>query len=126
MKTTQLLALLLLCSVPLSTFAQKDPAPKPPAVGAVPEPPMPPKGKWHDERPREKVSFLGVTTSPVSSTLTEQLGLQKGIGLVVTGVVSDSPAAGVLKAHDILLKLNDQLLIETHQLAVLVRSFKEN
>lgn len=73
----------------------------------------------------EPVTFLGVETSRVSPTLTEQLGLQKEVGLVVNAVLPDSPAAGALRRHDILLKLNDQLLIGTEQLGVLVRSFKE-
>jgi serine protease Do len=71
------------------------------------------------------VTFLGVDTQPVSRTLTEQLGLPKGVGLVVRTVVPGSAAATTLKPHDILMKLNDQLLIESRQLAVLIRSFKE-
>ena len=71
------------------------------------------------------MTFLGVETAPVSPTLTEQLSLPKGVGLVVRSVVPDSPAANSLKPHDILTKLNDQLLIETRQLAVLVQSYKE-
>lgn len=74
---------------------------------------------------KERVTFLGVETSPVSPTLTAQLGLQKGAGLVVSHVVPKSPAEGVLQPHDILLKFNDQLLIETRQLSVLIRNQKE-
>jgi len=74
---------------------------------------------------KEKVTFLGVETSPASPTLTAQLGLQKGVGLVVNHVVPESAAAGVLQQHDILLKLDDQWLIETRQLAVLVRNHNE-
>ena len=73
----------------------------------------------------EKVAFLGVSTGPVSSTLGAQLGLIPGSGLVVNQVVPASPAAGVLQVHDVLVKLDDQLLIEMNQLAVLVRSHKE-
>ncbi len=73
----------------------------------------------------EPTTFLGVETSPVSATLTAQLGLQDGAGLVVNHVVPDSPAAGALKQHDILLKLDDQLLVEQRQLAVLIRNHKE-
>jgi hypothetical protein len=73
----------------------------------------------------EPVTYLGVETSPVGATLTAQLGLQDGAGLVVNQVVPDSPAAAVLKPHDILLKLDDQLLVEQRQLAVLVRNHKE-
>lgn len=73
----------------------------------------------------EKVAFLGVSTGPVSPTLAAQLGLTPGAGLVVNQIVPASPAAGVLQVHDILVKLDDQLLIEMNQLAVLVRSHKE-
>jgi hypothetical protein len=73
----------------------------------------------------ESVTFLGVETSPVSPTLTAQLGLAEGAGLVVNNVVPDSPAAATLKMHDILIKLDDQLLVEQRQLAVLVRNHKE-
>jgi hypothetical protein len=73
----------------------------------------------------EPGTFLGVETGPVSATLTAQLGLQDGAGLVVNHVVPDSPAAAALKQHDILLKLDDQLLIEQRQLQVLVRGHKD-
>ena len=73
----------------------------------------------------EKVAFLGVATGPVSPTLTSQLVLPAGSGLVVNQVVPGSPAADALQPHDILLKLDDQLLIESNQLAVLIRNHKE-
>lgn len=78
-----------------------------------------------DDGERETVAFLGVETIPVSPALTSQLTLPKGAGLVVRHVVPESPAASVLQLHDILLKLDDQLLIATRQLAVLVRNHKE-
>ena len=74
---------------------------------------------------KENVTFLGVETSPVSPTLTAQLGLPEGSGLVVNRVMPDSPATSALKEHDILLKLDDQILIELRQLAVLVRGHKD-
>jgi len=77
------------------------------------------------EGEKETVTFLGVETSPVSSTLTAQLGLPDGSGLVVAHLASDGPAVGMLKEHDILLKLDDQLLVEQRQLAVLIRNHKE-
>jgi serine protease Do len=73
----------------------------------------------------ESVTFLGVETAPVSPTLTAQLGLADGTGLVIAQVALESPAAGVLKEHDVLLKLDDQLLIEQRQLSVLLRNHKE-
>ena len=73
----------------------------------------------------ETVAFLGVETAPVSITTGVQLGLPRGTGLVVNHVVAKSPADGVLNEHDILLKLDDQILIETRQLSVLIRTKKE-
>lgn len=77
------------------------------------------------ESEKELVAFLGVETNPVSPALTAQLGLQEGSGLVVNRLAPDSPASGALKVHDVLLKLDDQILIEQRQLAVLVRGHKE-
>lgn len=73
----------------------------------------------------EKVAFLGVETSPVGRTLASQLGLARDTGLVVSRIAKDSPAAAVLQEHDILTKFEDQILIDSHQLSVLVRSKKE-
>lgn len=73
---------------------------------------------------KENVPFLGVETGPVNATLAAQLNLTSGAGLVVNHVLPDSPAAAVLKTHDILLKLDDQILVEQRQLAVLLRQRK--
>ncbi|MCS7033851.1 MAG: PDZ domain-containing protein [Phycisphaerae bacterium] len=80
----------------------------------------------HRARKMEKAAFLGVTTSPVPAALREQMKLPRGFGLVVDAVEKDSPAeqAGI-QQYDILQKLNDQLLVNSQQLAVLVRSMKE-
>lgn len=79
-----------------------------------------------DAGPREleTVTFLGVMTRPLDETLSEQFGLQKDTGLVVTMVSDDSPAAATLKPHDILQKFNDQILVNQQQLGVLVRGQK--
>lgn len=74
---------------------------------------------------REEATFLGVETMPVTSTLTAQLNLSRDVGLVVRLVVPDSPAAGALRVDDVLLKLDDQHLIESRQFAVLVRNKQE-
>lgn len=78
-----------------------------------------------DRMEKEKVTFLGIETSPVPTTLSVQLGLARGTGLVVEQVAPDSPAAASLKQHDILLQLDDQILIEARQLSVLIRNHKE-
>ena len=73
----------------------------------------------------ENVTFLGVETAPVSKTLIAQLNLPNNAGLVVVHVVPNSAAAGALQENDILLKLDDQILIDQHQLMVLVRNHKD-
>jgi hypothetical protein len=73
----------------------------------------------------EKVAFLGVEASLVPPALSAQLALARGTGLVIGHVAPKSPAAGVLQEHDILLKLDDQILIEPRQLSVLIRNHKE-
>jgi membrane-associated protease RseP (regulator of RpoE activity) len=70
----------------------------------------------------QKAGFLGVAVSRAEETVREQLKLRTGAGLTVQEVVADSPAdkAG-LKKHDILEKLDDQLLVNEAQLVSLVR-----
>lgn len=74
---------------------------------------------------KEKVAFLGVETAPVNRTLSAQLGLPRETGLIVTRVAPDSPATAVLKEDDILVKFEDQILVNMPQLGTLVRSKKE-
>lgn len=89
------------------------------------ERPGPGMRRIHPPGEKETVAFLGVQASPAPRTVAVQLNLPAGAGLVVNHVVPASPAAGVLQEHDILLKLDDQILIETRQLSVLVRQRKE-
>lgn len=70
----------------------------------------------------ETVGYLGVETAPVDPTVAAQLGLARGTGVVVRRVAPGSPASGVLQPHDVLTKLDDQILINMPQLTVLVRS----
>lgn len=73
----------------------------------------------------EKAAFLGVATSPVPELVRDQLNLPQGVGLVVDFVEKGSPAEGAgIKVHDVLEKLDDQLLVNGQQLAVLVRGKK--
>lgn len=72
----------------------------------------------------EKVAYLGVETMPVDPTVAAQLGLAKGTGVVIRRVAEGSPAAGLLQEHDILTKLDDQILVNMPQLTVLVRNHK--
>src|SRR5438876_10170150 len=109
-----------LAFLPIAGFAQTPPAP-PPAPG---HPPGPPGG--HEKAPKVPAIFLGVETSQVPTVVSEQLGLSKGLGLVVEYVVPDSPAAAAgVQQNDILKMLNDQILIEPSQLRKLLQTFPE-
>lgn len=71
-------------------------------------------------------TFLGVETSNVPRVLSDQLGLQRGFGVVVDYVVPNSAAAKAgLEQNDIIRMLNDQLIVDPEQLGKLVRSFPE-
>ncbi|MEZ5387237.1 MAG: PDZ domain-containing protein [Prosthecobacter sp.] len=71
---------------------------------------------------QDPVPYIGVMTREVPPELRSHFALRPGFGVMVEGVMPDSPAekAG-LKSHDILLKLDDQHLVSMEQLVVLVR-----
>lgn len=73
----------------------------------------------------EKGAFLGVHATAATPVLRRQLQLPDGVGLVVEFIEPGSPAgqAGV-EQYDVLHKLNEQVLVNGEQLAVLVRTFK--
>lgn len=74
---------------------------------------------------REKGAFIGVAVTRVPEAMREHLKLPAGVGLLVEKVEPDSPAESAgLKPHDVLHKLNEQMLINEHQFRVLVRTFK--
>ncbi len=73
---------------------------------------------------KDKVTYLGVETAPVPHALAAHLGLPPDHGLTLNAVAEKSPAAGVLQRHDVLLKFDDQLLVDARQLSVLIRAKK--
>jgi hypothetical protein len=88
---------------------------------AAPVPPTPARGTAKTA----KGTYLGAVTSAASASMREQLKLPKGAGLVVDSVDAKSPAeAAGVKRHDVIEKLNDQLLVNTDQLTALVRCMK--
>src|ERR1043166_6436054 len=111
--------------LPIVALAQTPPAP--PQLPQPPHPPHPPGMPGHHEKgPRIPVTYLGVDTSQVPTVVSEQLGLAKGLGLVVDYVEPNSPAAAAgVQQNDILKMLNDQILIEPSQLRKLLQTFPE-
>jgi len=107
--------------LPIAGFAQTPPAPPQP-----PDQPHPPAPGSHEKTPKVPMIFLGVETSQVPTVVSEQLGLSKGLGLVVEYVVPNSPAAAAgIQQNDILKMLNDQILIEPSQLRKLLQTFSD-
>src|SRR6266496_2198329 len=122
MKIKSVFTITIIALLPLAGFAQTPPAPPQP-----PQPPGPPGMPGHHEKgPKVPVTYLGVETSQVPPVVSEQLGLAKGLGLVVDYVEPNSPAAaGGVQQNDILKMLNDQILIEPRQLRRLLHTFPE-
>lgn len=125
MKMKSLFTIIVIALLPIGALAQTPPAPPQP-----PQPPRPPHGPGmpghHDKAPKVPVTYLGVETSQVPNVVSEQLGLTKGLGLVVDYVEPNSPAATAgLQQNDILKMLNDQILVEPSQLRKLLQTFPE-
>ena len=110
-------------ALPIAGFAQTPPPPPPQPPGPHGPPGFP---GGHDKAPKVPMTFLGVETSQVPNVVSEQLGLTKGLGLVVDYVVPNSPAASAgVQQNDILKMLNDQILMEPTQLRKLLQTFSE-
>src|SRR5215467_1921449 len=122
MKMKSVFIITIIALLPLAGFAQTPPAP--------PQPPQPPRSPGmpghHEKGPKVPVTYLGVETSQVPLVVSEQLGLGRGLGLVVDYVQPDSPAAAAgVQQNDILKMLNDQILIEPSQLRKLLQTFPD-
>lgn len=72
----------------------------------------------------EKVTYLGVTAKSVDATLRAQLNLADDTGLTVMTVDGKGPAAADVHVNDVLQKLDDQILIDPHQLVTLIHLHK--
>ncbi len=72
----------------------------------------------------EKIAYLGVATMPVDPVTAYHLDLPEGVGLAVVEIADDGVVKDKLREHDILQKLDDQILTSPEQLAVLVRGHK--
>ena len=71
-------------------------------------------------------AYLGVLTCEAPVELRAQFSLAEGFGLLVEEVIPDSPAkAAGLKVYDVLVKFEDQKLVNMEQLKALVRAKKK-
>ena len=121
MKRKLIVIITCLGFLPIAGFAQTPPTPPQP-----PAPPHPPAPSGHEKGSKVPTIYLGVETAQVPSVVSEQLGLSKGLGLVVEYVVPNSPAATAgIQQNDILRMMNDQILIEPSQLRKLLQTFSE-
>jgi membrane-associated protease RseP (regulator of RpoE activity) len=77
----------------------------------------------HNNKP---VTWLGLATEEASEALVSQLRLEPGVGLAVTFVAPDSPAAQAgLQKNDVLVEFDGQALVHPAQLRKLVQVRKE-
>ena len=124
-----------LCAQQVET---KPDAPKPAAAtesassGAQTDHQPPPNGhrRFHgnEEHQQEQkpVTYIGLLTREVPAELRAQLSLAEGFGLLVDEVLPESPAkAAGLKEYDVLVKFEDQQLVNMEQFMSLVRSKKK-
>jgi hypothetical protein len=84
-------------------------------------------GEWikNKKAKLEKVTWLGIAAEPVGDEVRAQLPLQRGEGLSVRHVAPESPAAKAgIAEHDILTRLDDQILVSADQLRSLVKMRK--
>jgi hypothetical protein len=71
-----------------------------------------------------KAAYLGVGVASPDAILRAQLKLPDGAGLVVNFVDEAGPSKESVKLHDVLQKLDDQILVNADQLVTLVRMRK--
>ena len=70
---------------------------------------------------KERGPWMGIAMEPVQEVVRAQLALAPGEGIVVNHVMPDSPAAKAgLKENDILLRFEDQIIVEPSQLRKLI------
>lgn len=115
MKAAILAVLLALAPITITkSFAQSQPN----------LPAMPPEVRTAPVvRPTEKGTYLGAAVIGATNALRAQLQIPRGMGVTVVNVLPGSPAAQAgIKNGDVLVKLDDQLLVNPAQMVVLVRN----
>lgn len=82
-----------------------------------------PISEMRTAQPPDRVAAVGLQLSRAPEILRRQLALSRGEGLVVNAVAPQSAAAQVgIQPHDVLVRLDDQLLVLPEQLAVLLEA----
>lgn len=76
--------------------------------------------------PLVKHAYLGIGVETPSETIRAQLGLAPGAGLVVNYVDESGPSKSLIHQHDVLQKIEDQILVNAEQFQTLVRMHKAN
>lgn len=70
------------------------------------------------------VTYLGVSLDLPGDPLRAQLQLQDNVGLLVTWIDEQGPAKDALAKHDVIIRLDDQIIINSEQFQALVRMHK--
>ena len=79
---------------------------------------------WSGLETKTKATFMGIGVDTPTETLRSQLKLAEGTGLVVNYIDDKGPSKDLIHKHDVLRKIDDQLMINGEQLQVLVRMHK--
>ena len=115
----------------IAAVAQPAPPPTLNGIGLQPasQPGQPVEVGWYQlatplKEQLIKAAYMGVGVELPTDTLRAQLKLPEGSGLVVSYVDEHGPSNGMLQKHDLLQKLNDQILINVEQFQALVRMHK--
>ncbi|MDB5299507.1 MAG: htrA [Phycisphaerales bacterium] len=75
---------------------------------------------------RISAAYLGLGVESPTATIRAQLRLPDGAGLVVNFVDPEGPSKGLVQQHDVLQKLDEQILVNGEQLIALVRMHKRD
>ncbi|MEN3939992.1 PDZ domain-containing protein [Prosthecobacter sp. SYSU 5D2] len=89
----------------------------------------PPRDRTRSPRPgaESPTAYIGVMTSALPRDLRSHFGLPEGFGLLVQEVMPDTPASAAgIQANDVLIRFEDQKLVNMEQLQTLVRSKKKD
>lgn len=98
---------------------------EPPAPQKLPPPREAEKRRGPQRSNEELTAYIGVLTGNVTRELRGHLNLPEGFGLMVHEVMPDTPASVAgLKEDDVLVRFEDQKLVNADQLQTLVRSKK--